>query len=73
MTFRNLTLMVASALTAACGSVSIGIALFGPEHPSPILSQVFSNSQYLFTLGVITIFTILGGGGGNTKLPPSGL
>jgi hypothetical protein len=56
----NLVFVSAVALTALCGILMGTIALVGPSPQPPPIAAVFETLKYGFTVGMLSIFGLLG-------------
>jgi hypothetical protein len=56
----NLIFISAVALTALCGILMGAIAVYGPNPQPPPIADVFETLKYGFTMGMLSIFGLLG-------------
>jgi hypothetical protein len=56
----NIIFISAVALTALCGIIMGAIAIFGPNPQPPPIAAMFDTMKYAFTVGMLSIFGLLG-------------
>jgi hypothetical protein len=56
----NLIFMSAVTLTVLCGILMGAIAIYGPNPQPPPIASLFDTLKYLFTVGGLSILTLLG-------------
>ena len=61
----NLIFVSAVTLTLFCGLLMGAIALYGPTQLTPAIAAVFETFKYGFTVGMLSIFALLGPRSGN--------
>ena len=56
----NLIFVSAVALTVLCGLLMGAIAIYGPNPQPPPIAAIFETLKYGFTVGMLSIFGLLG-------------
>ena len=56
----NLIFISAVSLTALCGVILGLIAIYGPNPQPPPIAALFETMKYSFTVGMLSIFGLLG-------------
>lgn len=56
----NVTYLCAVCLTALCGLVMGAVAIWGPNPQPPPIASLFETLKYGFTMGMFTVFGLLG-------------
>jgi hypothetical protein len=56
----SLVFISAATLTGLCGLLMVAIALYAPTPLTPATAAVFETLKYGFTVGMLSIFALLG-------------